>query len=272
MHRIDGPGATTDNRFTAGNPATGVQATMVTADWCNHVQEEICTVIERAGLTLNKAQTDQLWRAIQQLVEDAAGGGGGGGVTGGQNLGGGVEILKALVNGVLQFRTIVAGSNVNVALDGDRIVLSATATGGGGGATWGSIGGTLGNQIDLASALNAKANLSGATFTGAVNAPSFNTTSALRYKKQIEALDETEAAAIVQSIGVVRYALRSDGSRRIGVIAEQVMDGPAEFVVQRNPDGEAEAVDYQSLFAASLRVVQSLAERVQALEQRLGGA
>ncbi|MBN4842164.1 hypothetical protein, partial [Citrobacter braakii] len=93
----------------------------------------------------------------------------------------------------LQFRTIVAGSNVNVALDGDRIVLSATATGGGGGATWGSIGGTLGNQIDLASALNAKAKLSGATFTGAVNAPSFNTTSALRYKKQIEALDETEA-------------------------------------------------------------------------------
>lgn len=34
---------------------------------------------------------------------------------------------------------------------------------------WGSITGVLGNQADLASALNAKSNLSGATFTGKVN-------------------------------------------------------------------------------------------------------
>ncbi len=40
-----------------------------------------------------------------------------------------------------------------------------------GGAVWGGITGTLSSQTDLQSALNAKANLSGATFTGKVNLP-----------------------------------------------------------------------------------------------------
>jgi len=40
-----------------------------------------------------------------------------------------------------------------------------------GGAVWGGITGTLSSQTDLQSALNAKANLSGATFTGKVTAP-----------------------------------------------------------------------------------------------------
>lgn len=271
MYRIDGPDATPDHRFTAGNPATGVPATMVTADWCNHVQEEICAVIENAGIALDKTKTNQLWLAIQQIVEDAAGGGGSS-VTGAQNLGGGTGIFKTLTNGVLQFRTIVAGSNINVALNGDQLVLSATVSGGGGGAAWGSIGGDINAQSDLIALINGKVNRAGDTFTGQVNSPTFNTTSALRYKKQIEALDERDALAMVQSLGVVRYALRSDGTRHIGVIAEQLMNGPADFAVQRNEDGEAEAVDYNSLFAAALRVVQSLAERVQALEQRLGGA
>lgn len=39
---------------------------------------------------------------------------------------------------------------------------------GGGSANWGSIGGTLSSQTDLAAALAAKANLSGGTFTGGV--------------------------------------------------------------------------------------------------------
>ncbi|QBX79441.1 hypothetical protein [Citrobacter tructae] len=32
------------------------------------VQEEVCTVIEQSGLTLNKAQHDQLYKAIMQLI------------------------------------------------------------------------------------------------------------------------------------------------------------------------------------------------------------
>ena len=47
-------------------------------------------------------------------------------------------------------------------------------SGGGGGATWGSITGVLSNQIDLDSVLNNKASLSGSTFTGTVYTPDFS--------------------------------------------------------------------------------------------------
>ena len=48
-----------------------------------------------------------------------------------------------------------------------------------GGATWGSITGTLSSQTDLQNALNAKANLAGATFTGKVNFTSVSGASGL---------------------------------------------------------------------------------------------
>lgn len=48
--------------------------------------------------------------------------------------------------------------------------------GGGGGAVWGAVGGTLSDQTDLQSALDAKASLGGANFTGAVEATEFTTT------------------------------------------------------------------------------------------------
>lgn len=47
---------------------------------------------------------------------------------------------------------------------------------GGGGGTWGSITGTLSSQTDLQTALNAKANLSGATFTGSISATNLSGT------------------------------------------------------------------------------------------------
>jgi len=48
--------------------------------------------------------------------------------------------------------------------------------GGGGGASWGGITGTLSAQTDLQNALNAKANLSGAAFTGAITATNLSGT------------------------------------------------------------------------------------------------
>lgn len=72
MHRIDGEGATVDNRFSEGNPATGAIATAVTADWANAVQEEIVAVITAAGIPLAKADNAQLLAAILSLI---AGGG-----------------------------------------------------------------------------------------------------------------------------------------------------------------------------------------------------
>lgn len=72
MHRIDGEGATVDNRFTEGNPSTGVLATKVTADFMNAVQEEIVGVLNAAGMTPIKTNNGQLAAAIATLI---AGGG-----------------------------------------------------------------------------------------------------------------------------------------------------------------------------------------------------
>lgn len=68
MHRIDGANATIDNKFTLGNPGAGIPATTVTADILNAFQEELCKVIETAGLILNKADNTQLFQAMQRLT------------------------------------------------------------------------------------------------------------------------------------------------------------------------------------------------------------
>jgi hypothetical protein len=69
MFRIDSPGATVGNLFTEGNPATGVPATEVSADWLNDtVQEELVGVVEDAGLTLAKGDNTQLLQSLKILL------------------------------------------------------------------------------------------------------------------------------------------------------------------------------------------------------------
>lgn len=67
MDRIDSP----DGLFHEGNPATGQKGTKVTDDFLNDVQEEICNVIEAAGIVLAPATRDQLLTAIQRLSGSA---------------------------------------------------------------------------------------------------------------------------------------------------------------------------------------------------------
>jgi len=71
MHRIDGDGHV-DNMFVEGNPATGQEATRVTADWLNAVQEEAVAVIEAAGLALDKEDNTQLLAAIMSILSSVA--------------------------------------------------------------------------------------------------------------------------------------------------------------------------------------------------------
>jgi len=74
MHRTDDPGHVA-NRFTAGDPGVPTPATVLGADWHNSVQEEICGVIEGAGLTLIKANEYQLIEALNRLARGVAPGG-----------------------------------------------------------------------------------------------------------------------------------------------------------------------------------------------------
>ena len=64
MHRVDGPGATVDNKFTEGDPIAGIPATVVTDDILNAMQEELCALIEASGLTLDKADNGQLLKSM----------------------------------------------------------------------------------------------------------------------------------------------------------------------------------------------------------------
>ena len=53
--------------FTDGNPATGVAATILPAEWLNAVMMELANVVTGAGLTLAKNQFNQVLAAIKRL-------------------------------------------------------------------------------------------------------------------------------------------------------------------------------------------------------------
>ncbi|EBB4423245.1 hypothetical protein CDF50_23835 [Salmonella enterica] len=76
MHRIDTPTAQKDkfgqgkNGFTNGDPATGRRATDLNSNMWDAVQEEVCTVIEAAGIPLSKGEHTQLHAAIGRLIDE----------------------------------------------------------------------------------------------------------------------------------------------------------------------------------------------------------
>lgn len=73
MHRIDTSTAQKDkfgagkNGFTGGNPQTGELPTALDQDFFDSVQEELCNLIEQAGLTLQKSKRTQVTEAIKSL-------------------------------------------------------------------------------------------------------------------------------------------------------------------------------------------------------------
>ena len=74
MRQTMNPIATDNGRFKDGNPATGEYGTIVTAQHMNNVQDsvismqnEIITVLNEAGITVNADDNTQLWQALQVL-------------------------------------------------------------------------------------------------------------------------------------------------------------------------------------------------------------
>lgn len=74
MHKIDGAGHVA-GEFSRGDPnATPiVKPTVVTADWLNATMEELASVIEGAGLALDKADNSQLLQALRLLTPSTLG-------------------------------------------------------------------------------------------------------------------------------------------------------------------------------------------------------
>lgn len=67
MHKIDTPSAD-DGQFVDNNPSLGIDGTVVDASWLNSVQDEICNMIEGAGITLNKRSVVQLREAVAWFI------------------------------------------------------------------------------------------------------------------------------------------------------------------------------------------------------------
>ena len=73
MHRIDHPTAVDigggKSGFIERDPTGGTPGTIVTDDWQNATQEELCLAIEEAGISLVKGTNNQLISAIRTLSE-----------------------------------------------------------------------------------------------------------------------------------------------------------------------------------------------------------
>ena len=69
MKRTTAEGATIDNRYTEGNPALGIPATVVGGEEMNNIQEELCNIVEDAGLTLNGSDEDQVLEALKIIIQ-----------------------------------------------------------------------------------------------------------------------------------------------------------------------------------------------------------
>ncbi|HBQ4269750.1 TPA: hypothetical protein L7208_003250 [Escherichia coli] len=74
MHRIDTKTEQKDkfgagkNGFTRGNPQTGTPATDLDDDYFDMLQEELCSVVEASGASLEKGRYDQLLTALHALL------------------------------------------------------------------------------------------------------------------------------------------------------------------------------------------------------------
>lgn len=72
MHRIDTKTAQKDkfgagkNGFTRGNPQTGTPATDLDDDYFDMLQEELCSVVEASGASLEKGRHDQLLEELRE--------------------------------------------------------------------------------------------------------------------------------------------------------------------------------------------------------------
>ncbi|HCR5836819.1 TPA: hypothetical protein OO310_003696, partial [Shigella flexneri] len=56
------------NGFTRGNPQTGTPATDLDDDYFDVLQEELCSVVEASGASLEKGRHDQLLTALRALL------------------------------------------------------------------------------------------------------------------------------------------------------------------------------------------------------------
>ena len=217
------------NEFTNGNPGSGIPATRVDADYMNEVMYEIINVLVAASISPVKGTRTQLRDAINALIAAA----------------GGVPDATTAVKGKVQLADnteAIAGSNTTKAI----------------------VPSSLKAVADLCAKLN-----SAPTFTGQVSAPSFNTTSARRFKEAIEAIDIAAADGVLDAIELVQYRIIGFDQVNYGVIAEQLLETGMSFAVNVDAEGNAQSVNYTSLFVLAMCSLKHQKAKYADLESRV---
>lgn len=64
MQRVDNDPS---DLFENGNPTTSVEGTRVMAEWLNAIQEELCYIVEEAGLTIDTEDDTQILEALTRM-------------------------------------------------------------------------------------------------------------------------------------------------------------------------------------------------------------
>lgn len=118
------------------------------------------------------------------------------------------------------------------------------------------------SAADYDATIAEKASLSGATFTGVVTAPNFVSSSDARLKTGVETI--VGALVLVGSLRGVRFTM--DGSRQIGVIAQEVEAVLPEVVRADGQSGQL-SVAYGNIVGLLIEAIKELAARVAALEE-----
>ena len=147
-----------------------------------------------------------------------------------------------------------------------NLVVPST-TGSGASGTWAiSISGTASNATSLGGvASSGYALLSGATFTGNVNAPAYFYTSDLRAKNNVKTL--TDALAKVNAMRGVSFDWANGMGSTVGVIAQEMCEVVPEVVVV-DKETELMSVAYGNLVGVLIEAIKELSAKVEALEAK----
>lgn len=147
-----------------------------------------------------------------------------------------------------------------------NLVVPST-TGSGASGTWAiSISGTASNASSLGGVAAAGyALLSGATFSGNVNAPAYFYTSDLRVKNNVKTL--TDALAKVNAMRGVSFDWANGMGSTVGVIAQEMCEVVPEVVVV-DKETAMMSVAYGNLVGVLIEAIKELSAKVEALEAK----
>lgn len=140
---------------------------------------------------------------------------------------------------------------------GTNLSMSGTTLNAASGAAWGSITGTLSSQTDLNTALNARALLTGATFTGAISATNLSGTNTgdqtITLTSDVTGSGTGSFAATIANNVVSNAKLADMAANTVKVRAASTTGDPSDLalsanqVVGRGPTGDIRAVDFSEV-------------------------